>query len=58
MTTYYVCYGPEVVHFIEVNDGSTFSTGQPNTEMFTEKLSARARAVELGYVFENEDESD
>ena len=23
MTTYYVCHGPEVVHYIEVNEGST-----------------------------------
>ena len=54
MTTYYLCYGPEAVHYIEVEDDSTFATGQPNTETFTDKALARARAEELGYVFEEE----
>ena len=57
MITYCVCYGPEVVHYIEVNDGSTFTTGQPNTETFTDEALARVRAEELGYVFEDEYES-
>lgn len=53
MITYCVCHGPEVVHYIEVNDGSSFFTGQPDTEPFTDEALARARAEELGYVFED-----
>ena len=45
---------PVVVHYIEVNNGSTFTTGQPNTETFTDEALACARAEELGYVFEEE----
>ena len=56
MTTYYVCHGPEVVHYLEVNEGSTFETGQPNVEAFTDHSAARARAEELGYVFPEEGE--
>ena len=48
---YYVCHGPNAVHYIEVEDGSTFSTGQPNSEEFTDEAAARARAEELGYDF-------
>lgn len=51
MTTYYVCYGPEAVHYLEVPAGVSFTTGQPNTESFTDEAEARARAEELGYVF-------
>ena len=54
MTFYCVCYGPEVVHYIEVADGATFDTGQPNTETFTDEATARTRAEELGYVFPEE----
>ena len=56
MTTYYVCYGPDVVHYIELEEGSAFSTGQPNSEKFTDEAAARARAEELGYVFPTEEE--
>lgn len=56
MTTYYVCHGPNAVHYIEVEAGSAFSTGQPNSESFTDETAARARAEELGYVFTDEDE--
>lgn len=56
MTTYYVCHGPNAVHYIEVEEGSTFSTGQPNSEEFSDEATARARAEELGYVFPVEEE--
>ena len=56
MTFYYVCHGPEAVHYIEVADGAIFDTGQPNTETFTDEAAARARAEELGYVFPEERE--
>ena len=58
MTTYYVCHGPNAVHYVEVEEGSVFSTGQPNSESFTDETAARARAEELGYVFEPEEEVD
>ena len=51
MTTYYVCYGPDAVHYVEVSEGSVFTTVQPNSEAFTDESAARARAEELGYVF-------
>lgn len=53
MTTYYVCHGPEVVHYIEVYEGSAFNSGQPSIEDFDDQATARARAEELGYVFED-----
>jgi len=56
MTTYYVCHGPDVVHYIELEEGSAFSTGQPNSEEFSDEAAARARAEELGYVFPTEEE--
>ena len=55
MTTYYVCHGPKV-HYIELEEGSTFSTGQSVSEEFSDKATARARAEELGYVFPVEEE--
>ena len=55
MTLYYVCHGPEAVHYLEVYGSSAFSTGQPNSESFTDRSAARARAEELGYVFQSED---
>ena len=58
MTTYYVCHGPDVVHYVEVAEGSAFETGQPNSESFTDETAARARAEELGYVFTDEDEDE
>ena len=54
--TYYVCHGTGTVHYIEVGDGSTFVTGQPAVEEFTDEAAAKARAIELGYVFDEEDE--
>ncbi len=58
MTTYHVCHGPNAVHYVEVEDGSSFITGQPNSEEFTDEATARARAEELGYVFPTEDEQE
>ena len=58
MTTYYVCHGPDAVHYIEVEAGSVFATGQPNSESFTDEAAARTRAEELGYVFTDEDEDE
>ena len=52
--TYYICYGTGSVHYIEVSDGSTFVTGQPSVEEFADEAAAKARALELGYVFEEE----
>ena len=52
--TYYICRGAGVVHYIEVGDGSTFVTGQPTVEEFTDEAVAKERAIELGYVFEND----
>ena len=54
-TTYYICHGPNAVHFLEVEEGQTFTTGQPNTESFTDEAAARARAEELGYVFDTDE---
>jgi hypothetical protein len=56
MTSYHICYGPNAVHYIEVEEGSTFITGQPSTESFTDETVARSRAEELGYVFPVEPE--
>ena len=53
--TWYVCHGPDVVHFIELEAGSALTSGQPNIEKFDEEASAIVRAEELGYVFEDED---
>ena len=54
--TYYICHGPGAVHYIEIDDGSTFVTGQPTVEKFTDEAAAKARATELGYVFDEEEE--
>ena len=55
-TTYYVCHGPDVVHFSELSIGSSVVTGQPNCEHFDTEEEGLARAVELGYVFTIEEE--
>ena len=44
------------MHYIEIGDGSTFVTGQPTVEDFTDEAAAKVRAIELGYVFDEEDE--
>ena len=49
--TYHVCHGAGTVHYIEVSEGSSFASGQPTIENFTDEATAKARAVELGYVF-------
>ena len=54
--TYHVCHGAGAVHYIEISDGSTFVTGQPTVEEFTDESAAKARAIELGYVFDSEEE--
>ena len=51
--TYYICHGTEV-HYIEIGVGSTFITGQSTVEEFTDEAVAKARAIELGYVFEED----
>ena len=48
-TTYYVCHGPDVVHFVESDGESTVTSGQPNIEQFDTEEEALARAIELGY---------
>ena len=54
--TYYICHGAGAVHYIEIDDGSAFVTGQSTVEDFTDEAAAKARAIELGYVFDEEDE--
>ena len=49
-TRYIVCYGPNVVHFLELHDGESFATGQPHTKEFTDMDQALAFAVKQGYV--------
>jgi len=51
-TTYYVCHGPNAVHYVELDSGSNMSSGQPNIEEFDNEAEAVARATELGYVFD------
>ena len=46
---WYVCHGPDVVHFVETTTASVVTTGQPNFEQFDTKEEALARAIELGY---------
>jgi len=53
---WYVCHGPDVVHFVESDGESTVTSGQPNIEQFTDEDTAKARAIELGYVFEEDEE--
>ncbi len=52
--TYHVCHGAGAVHFIEVSEGTSFASGQPTIEEFTDEALAKERAIELGYVFEEE----
>jgi hypothetical protein len=54
--TYYVCHGPDAVHYIELEHGSAFESGQPNIEQFDNEQEAKARAQELGYVFTIEED--
>jgi len=55
-TTYYVCHGPDAVHYVESDGASTMASGQPNIEQFDNEQEAVARAEELGYVFTIEEE--
>ena len=52
--TWYVCHGADAVHFVEISEGSSVVSGQPNIEEFTNEEEAIARATALGYVFELE----
>jgi len=52
--TWYVCHGDDAVHFVEIAEGSSVISGQPNIEKFINEEEAKARAIELGYVFEQE----
>ena len=54
--TYYICHGTGAVHYLEIDDGSAFVTGQPITEEFTDEAAAKTRAIELGYIFNEEEE--
>jgi len=54
--TYYVCHGPGAVHYVELEQGSAFKSGQPSIEQFDNEQEAKARAEELGYVFTDEEE--
>lgn len=54
--TWYVCHGNDVVHFVEISEGSAVVSGQPNIEEYNNEEEAVARATELGYVFEQEEE--
>jgi hypothetical protein len=59
ITTHYVIYNLDVplVLFQTVEPGDALATGQPHVEPFTDEAAARARAIELGYVFSSpEDE--
>ena len=46
---WYVCHGPDVVHFVEADVNSVVKSGQPNIEQFDTEEEALARAIELGY---------
>ena len=52
--TYYICHGAGAVHYVEIAEGMAFVTGQPTVEEFTDEAAAKARAIELGYVFEED----
>ena len=54
--TYYVCHGPNAVHYVESDKASTMTSGQPNIEQFDNEQEAKARAEELGYVFTDEED--
>jgi hypothetical protein len=47
---WFVCHGPEVVHFNHLPAGCVMTTGQPNCEEFDDEASGLTRAKELGYV--------
>ena len=51
--TWYVCHGADAVHFVEIAEGSSVVSGQPNIEEYNNEQEAIARATELGYVFES-----
>lgn len=53
---WFVCHGPEAVFYNELQVGQSLASGQPNIEKFTDESSAKARAIELGYVFEEDEE--
>jgi hypothetical protein len=57
-TIYYVCHGPDAVHYVELDSGSNMSSGQTNIEQFDTEAEAVARATELGYVFPTEEEEE
>ncbi len=48
-TIYHVSHGPSSVHFVEVAEGSSYKTGQPNDETFVVQDEAARRAFELNY---------
>jgi len=50
-TSYYVCHGPAAVHYVELEQGSTLESGQPNIEQFDNEQEAKPRAEDLGFVF-------
>ena len=54
MITYYICHGAGPVHYLEIGEGQAFMSGQPTVEKFTDEAAAKARAIELGYVFEED----
>jgi len=54
---WFVCHGPSAVFYNALQAGQSLASGQPNIEKFTDEAAAKARAIELGYVFE-EDETE
>ena len=54
--TYYVCHGPDAVHYVKSDEASTITSGQPNIEQFNNEQEAKARAEELGHVFTDEED--
>ena len=46
-TTYYVCHGPNAVHYVELDSGSNMSSGQPNIEQFDNEGRAVAQPLNL-----------
>jgi len=55
---WFVCHGPEVVHFNHLPAGCVMMTGQPNCEEFADEASGLARAKELGYVEPEDSDPD
>lgn len=45
--TWTLAHGPEVLHFVEIQEGQHFDSGQPNVEHFSSEEEAIARAIEL-----------